>query len=531
MRPRVFIGSASSEDRMRTTMALAHRLQKDIGVIPRVWTYVFPPTESTLSSLITMSREMDFAVFVLGPDDLVLKRPTSNPQGKGAAVEGEIWTTRDNVIFEMGLLIGTLGKERCFAVLPDTPRTGESEKQRRLHLLTDYLGTNYCTYIASKEPGLDPLDTVFAACQEIGGQIQRLGSKAINAFQALFGFKQEAIVVYPHITAETNGIITNVHRGGSSDQEPHRWYVGPRDEERHEVAHFDDLRAVNAIAELCGGMRVNVIATMDGMEQPEIQSLNRMSFSIGLLNGFTIQAFEIIACDSENRIRLRHEEAITQEGAHGVATTRTNSLIDFNGQTYPLGTPHGLSTAGRAACPDGASDTPASASPAMSTGGEEYNANYAIIARMFLRRGGEPTLRFVCGGCQAPGTAVAGVYLKNHWRELLNYYEHFGKDLEEDNLAVLLQFWGRKAESARPEVIRLAFFKASHTEFHQYDRKEKCWKREDLASHTVPAPVKPSGDQRPQETALPPPLPSDYDAAKPSSAGKRSKRGKNARES
>ena len=66
MRPRVFIGSASLEDRMRTTKALAHRLQRDFGIIPKVWTYMFPPTESTLSSLVDMSRQMDFAVFVLG---------------------------------------------------------------------------------------------------------------------------------------------------------------------------------------------------------------------------------------------------------------------------------------------------------------------------------------------------------------------------------------------------------------------------------------------------------------------------------
>ena len=67
MRPRIFLGSASSVDHMRTTTALAHRLQKEFGVIPRVWTYVFPPTENTLSSLVAVAQEVDFAAFSWDP--------------------------------------------------------------------------------------------------------------------------------------------------------------------------------------------------------------------------------------------------------------------------------------------------------------------------------------------------------------------------------------------------------------------------------------------------------------------------------
>lgn len=484
MRPRVFIGSASSDDRMATTYALALRLQKDFKVVSRVWTYAFPPTESTLSSLVAISQEMDFAVFVFGPDDLVVKQATSNPEGKGVVVEGKKWTTRDNVIFEMGLLIGALGKERCFAVLPDGPRSVGSEDQRRLHLFTDYLGINYCTYIASKEPGLDPLDTVFAACQEIGGQIRKHGPRAINAFRALFGRGREAIVVYPHITANTGGLVTIVHRGRLEDKVDHEWKKV--DLERQEVALLDDLRAVNAIAELCGGMGVEVTGSTDGMEQPQIQSLDSMSFSIGLLNGFTIQAIDIIAADSGGLIRLEHTNYEVKP--------EPGSMIHFNGETYPHplepdGSAAQRSQEGQASSGSQSSRSSPAAGPATQDPAA-YNADFAIVVRMFLRSGENPIPRFVCGGCQAPGTAVAGVYLKNHWRDLLNYYEFFAKDLEQDNLAVLLQFWGRKPESARPEVIRLAFFSASHTEFHRYNRKEKRWEREDNASTNVEAAVK-----------------------------------------
>jgi len=98
--------------------------------------------------------------------------------------------------------------------------------------------------------------------------------------------------------------------------------------------------------------------------------------------------------------------------------------------------------------------------------------------------GGQPIPRFVCGGIEASGTAVAGVYLKNNWKDLLKYYEEFGKDLEQDSLAVILQFWGRKAESARPEAIRLSFFQPGHSEFHSYDLSSKGWKTEQKKSAT-----------------------------------------------
>jgi len=432
---------------MRTTTAVAHRLQKDFNIIPKVWTYVFPPTESTLSSLVDMSKEMDFAIFVLGPDDLIKKSQTGNPQGKGEPVEGETWTPRDNVIFEMGLLIGTLGKERCFAVIPETPRLRYSDNRLHLHLFTDYLGTNYCTYMATKEPGLDPLDAVFAACQEIGNQIEKHGPRPDNAFRALFGSKTQAVVVYPHIKAETKGIYTIEHHGGSRGEQEHSWKE--QTDKEHEIADFDDLRAVNAIVELCGRMKVNVVATTDGQEQAEIQSLDTISFSIGLLNGLTTQAFEIIARDTDKGIQVIN----TNTPIEGKERPETSSVIMFNVNSYP----------------------------------ERADLNYAILVRTFLRRGGgQPIPRFVCAGIEAAGTAAAGVYLKNHWEDLLKYYEEFGKDLEQDSLAVILQFWGQKAQSARPEVIRLSFFQPGYSEFHFYDLspKSKGWKPEKKKSET-----------------------------------------------
>lgn len=471
MRPNVFIGSGSSQDRMRTIRALAHRLQQDFRIVPKVWTYVFPPTESTLNSLVDMSKQMDFAVFVLGPDDLIIKSPTGNPQGKGELVEGEIWAPRDNVIFEMGLLIGTLGKERCFAVLPEIPRLVYSERARRLHLLTDYLGTNYCTYIATKEPGLDLLDAVFAACQEIGNQIEKLGQRPKNAFRALFGSKTQAVVVYPHTIAKTSEIYTAEHRGGSLLTKDHYWGDDPK--KKTEIAHFDDLRAVNAIAELCSRMEVKVIATTDGLEQPDIHSANTISFSIGLLNGLTRQAFEIIAEDTRGGIKIcRNSRQLGEHSEGAEKREATDSMIEFNGRHYR------------------GDLYPRESSSAPDADDEKCNPNFAILVRTFLRGGGgQPIPRFVCAGIEAPGTAAAGVYLENQWDELLKYYEDFGMDLEQDSLAVILQFWGGKAESSRPKVIRLSFFQPGRCDFYRYNPNTKGWERDE----------EPTDDKKPKQ--------------------------------
>jgi hypothetical protein len=180
-------------------------------------------------------------------------------------------------------------------------------------------------------------------------------------------------------------------------------------------------------------------------EQAEIQSLDTISFSIGLLNGLTSQAFEIIKSDTEKGIEICN----TPSGDEN--RPETSSLIMFNGYSYH----------------------------------ERADLNYAILVRTFLRGGGsQPIPRFVCAGIEAAGTAAAGVYLKNHWRDLLKYYEEFGKDLEQDSLAVILQFWGQKAESARPEAIRLSFFQPGHSEFHFYDFSTKGWKPEEKKSET-----------------------------------------------
>ncbi len=119
---RVFIGS-STEGR-RYADALFTELEN--ASEPTIWDQdVFIPTASTLEGLEQIAKDFDFAVFILTPDDVRASR------GKSAAVP------RDNLIFELGLFIGAIGRGRVWFLAPD---------QQELALPSDLLGVTQLRY-------------------------------------------------------------------------------------------------------------------------------------------------------------------------------------------------------------------------------------------------------------------------------------------------------------------------------------------------------------------------------------------------
>ncbi|WPJ94211.1 nucleotide-binding protein [Coraliomargarita algicola] len=98
-RPKVFIGS-SSEGK---AIAEAIQVNLDYDAEVTIWSQgVFGLSRGTLESLVSAVEEFDFAILVLTPDDLV----TSRDETQNAP--------RDNVLFELGLFMGSLGRDRCF---------------------------------------------------------------------------------------------------------------------------------------------------------------------------------------------------------------------------------------------------------------------------------------------------------------------------------------------------------------------------------------------------------------------------------
>jgi len=96
-KPAIFV--ASSSERLDIAEYVQAILQPHFDIT--VWTQgAFRLSRTNLDSLVRATNRSDYAILVCDPDDITLKRDTSQ-----AAV-------RDNVIFELGLFIGSLGVQR-----------------------------------------------------------------------------------------------------------------------------------------------------------------------------------------------------------------------------------------------------------------------------------------------------------------------------------------------------------------------------------------------------------------------------------
>jgi len=148
MKPRLFIGS--STEALKTAYAIQENLEHD--ALCTVWTQgIFQLSGNALVNLLEAVWKYDFAVFVFQPDDISQIRDET------------VSTVRDNVVFELGLFIGGLGKERVFFLVPK-----ESEK---VHLPTDLIGVKPGHYVPS-ERDEDLLSALGPFCNRVRRQIK-----------------------------------------------------------------------------------------------------------------------------------------------------------------------------------------------------------------------------------------------------------------------------------------------------------------------------------------------------------------------
>jgi len=150
MKPKIFIGS--SVEGLSVAYAIQQNLVHDAEVT--VWTQgVFELSQTTIESLNFVLESSDFGIFVFSPDDISIIRDKEN------------LTVRDNVIFEFGLFIGKLSRERVFFIIP----SGID-----FHLPTDLLGITPGTYDSNREDKSLQAATG-PVCHQIRGQIKKLG--------------------------------------------------------------------------------------------------------------------------------------------------------------------------------------------------------------------------------------------------------------------------------------------------------------------------------------------------------------------
>lgn len=160
-KPAVFVGCSTEGQRFGKTV----QVLLEVSCEATFWNQgVFGLGLGTLESLALKLNDFDFAILILTPDDLVTKRGGTFP------------SARDNVLFELGLFIGALGRERTFIV---------HERATRLELPSDLAGVTTASFETHSSGNLE--SSLGPVVARIEAAIDRLGlrnqlSGAIQVF-------------------------------------------------------------------------------------------------------------------------------------------------------------------------------------------------------------------------------------------------------------------------------------------------------------------------------------------------------------
>jgi hypothetical protein len=146
----VFVGS--STEGIEIARAVQTQLE-EVGDVELWYEGVFGLSSTTLESLVQALDTFDFAILVMTPDDLTISR---NVEQNSA---------RDNILLELGLFIGRLGRERTFVLY---------QKEGNLRIPSDLAGVTLATF---SKPSDDRklLPAVGPACTKIRNAIRAHG--------------------------------------------------------------------------------------------------------------------------------------------------------------------------------------------------------------------------------------------------------------------------------------------------------------------------------------------------------------------
>lgn len=161
-KPTIFIGSSTEGE------SIAYAIQENLENIADVyvWTQgVFELGSSYIESLIKELDKADFAVLVLTEDDITISRSQQTV------------SPRDNVLFELGLFMGRLGKDRSFFVF---------DKTKNIKIPSDLSGISGAGYLLQQSGNLKA--SLGVASNQIRNAVLKSGIRArvkqenINAY-------------------------------------------------------------------------------------------------------------------------------------------------------------------------------------------------------------------------------------------------------------------------------------------------------------------------------------------------------------
>lgn len=150
MKPKVFVASSVEG------LSIGYAVQQNLHHIAEVTIWdqgVFQLSASALESLLLILQNSDFGIFVFSPDDVAKIRGT------------EYQAVRDNVLFELGLFVGRIGKSRCFIFLPE---------KSELRIPTDLIGLTPAHYETNRSDN-NQQAACGPGCHQVRLQIQTLG--------------------------------------------------------------------------------------------------------------------------------------------------------------------------------------------------------------------------------------------------------------------------------------------------------------------------------------------------------------------
>src|ERR1700693_1566147 len=168
-RPQIFVGSSTPNLDVARAIADCFRGR---GFTALVWDeQLFEQNESTFDGLLRITGEVEFGVFVWGASDVLI------------SANRAVAAPRDNVVFETGLFLGALGKDRTFMVV---------DQKIEIKIPTDFDGITRAHYDGSLLGKYD-IAAVSTACnviersireRKVPAELQRLQGHWISCFAA-----------------------------------------------------------------------------------------------------------------------------------------------------------------------------------------------------------------------------------------------------------------------------------------------------------------------------------------------------------